>query len=89
MLAKFYAATQISDDDILENDFDAKDWVIKAQELHAVDDWAVTLSTLELLEAQKHDELCQPALATEDSSPNWFFLEKGTVNFWAATLIDT
>lgn len=43
----------------LDNDFDAKDRIFKSEEHEAIDDLAVSLCKLKLLEEQKYVRFCQ------------------------------
>lgn len=50
-------------------------WINEIDEFEALKDLDVLLSILELLEEQKHDQFCQPFLASKISDPNPSFIE--------------
>lgn len=67
---RFYTAWHISADDNSDNVFDANIWARETSEPQALNDLAVTLSTLEFLVAPKYDQNSQIILSTEASDPS-------------------
>lgn len=65
-----HTATHTPANDIPDNKFNANDWVIEDREPQALDDFAVPLSTIKLMEDQKFDYFRQLFLAFKASDPN-------------------
>lgn len=54
-------------DDNLDNDFNAKNWILKANKPPELENLAVMISTSELLVMHKYDPFCQLVPATKAS----------------------
>lgn len=59
----------------LNDGFNMNDRVVEGNKLQALDEWAVALSTLKLLEDRKCDPFHQPILATKARDPSACFYE--------------
>lgn len=67
MPTRSHSASHTTVHDNQDNYFNANNWLVEANELQALDDLPVPLSTFALLVVQKYDQFCHLILATKAS----------------------
>lgn len=70
MLTQSHTAIRTPVDDNLDDNFNESNWIIRFKEPQALNDLAISLSILELLEEQKCDQFRRLILATNASDPS-------------------